>query len=60
MYWAIVEFQNGLFDCIRAPYDSQSEAYDHLDKIREYRKKNPNPIRYSWLVIRVYNPSYIA
>ena len=60
MFWAIVEFQNGMFNSVQAPYDSQEEAMDHLDKIKAYRAKNPNPIEYTWEIVITYQPSYVG
>jgi len=60
VYWGIVELQNGIFNSVTAPYNSQLEAYDHLDKIKAYRAKNPGPIKFKWLVVKIYRPDYIG
>ena len=60
VYWAIIEFHNGQYDSVRAPYNSQSEAFEHLDKVKAYRKKYPNPIAYTWEVVKTYRPDWIG
>ena len=60
IYYAIVELQNGLFNSVQAPYNSQLEAMEHRDKLLEYRKQNPNPLTYEYRIVKVNHPSLVA
>lgn len=59
-YWAIVEIQNGMFNCVYAPYTSLEDANKHRDKLLAYRKANPNAIQYEFKITLTYRPDFVG
>jgi hypothetical protein len=60
LYWAIIETHNGEFNSVQGPYNSDMEAYDHIDKLRAHRAKYPLPLKIEWKATKVLHPSYVG
>lgn len=58
-YYGIIEWHNGQFNCVYAPYNTDEEAYAHIDRLRQstYVKRSPFPITYT--VTLMYAPTFV-
>lgn len=60
VFWCIVELHNGELNSVQRPYNSDMDAYDHLDKLKAHRKAHPVPIKITWKVTEVLHPNYVG
>jgi hypothetical protein len=60
IYWVVLEYHAGHLNSVRGPYNSDIEAYAHIDKCKDYRSKRPIPFRVTWKAVKTYPPEYVG
>lgn len=58
IYYAIVEFHNGQFNCVYAPYTSFTDACDHRDRLA--KRWTGLPVTITFQITKTYHPDHIG